>query len=193
MRGSVGFLFARNYGSDVPRPPSLFDPSAELTRSYQLMFFRGFFSGGPNSNRGYPLRGVSPHAYVPFISPEVEEQRLLTTCGGGLDCRSPVGGFSLWEASLEVRFDVAGPLAIATFCDASDVSPHTMDIRLDHPHLSCGAGGRYETPVGPIRLDIGYRIPGMQVIGGLTPDERVPQTFPFGIPIAVSVGIGEAF
>lgn len=193
MRGSVGFLFARNYGGAIRQAPSLFDATAELTRSYQLLFFRGFFSGGPNSNRGYPIRGIGPHAYVPFISPEIEEQRIQSSCGGGLDCRSPTGGFTMWEASLDLRFDVAGPLAIATFCDASDVSPHTTDIRLLHPHLSCGAGARYETPVGPIRFDVGYRIPGMQVIGGLTADERIPQTFPFGIPIAVSVGIGEAF
>jgi hypothetical protein len=25
------------------------------------MYFRGFFSGGPSSNRGVPLRGVAPH------------------------------------------------------------------------------------------------------------------------------------
>jgi hypothetical protein len=33
----------------------------------------------------------------------------------------------------------------------------------------------------------------LQVLGGLTPDERAPETFPLGIPIAVSLGIGEAF
>ncbi len=193
MRGSVGLLFPRNYGAEIDRPPSLFAPSAALTRSYQLTFFRGFFSGGPSSNRGYPLRGISPHAYVPFISPELEEQRVRSACGEGLDCRTPTGGFTLWEASVELRFDVAGPFAVTVFCDASDVSPRAANIRLTHPHLSCGAGGRYETPIGPVRLDVGYRIPGMQVLGGLTPDEREPQTFPLGIPIAISVGIGEAY
>ena len=73
------------------------------------------------------------------------------------------------------------------------MSPQTADIRLTHLHLSCGGGGRYDTPVGPIRLDIGYRIPGLQVLGGLTRDEREPKTFPFGIPIAVHIGIGEAY
>ena len=66
----------------------------------------------------------------------------------------------------------AGPLSVATFCDASDVSPQENDFRFGHLHLSCGGGGRYDTPAGPIRLDIGYRIPGLQVLGGLTPDER---------------------
>lgn len=193
MRASVGLLFPRNYGSNIENPRSVFEPSAERTRDFQLTFFRGFFSGGPTSNRGYPLRGVSPYDIVPFISPEIEVQRLRTACGGEYDCRTPTGGFTLWESSIEARFDVTGPLSIATFCDASDVSPQPNDIRLQHPHLSCGGGGRYDTPVGPVRLDVGYRIPGMQVLGGLTPDERAPQTFAFGIPIAVSLGIGEAF
>ncbi|HVJ91451.1 MAG TPA: BamA/TamA family outer membrane protein, partial [Labilithrix sp.] len=193
MRASVGFLFPRNYGSEISRPSSVFESSAARTRDYQLTFFRGFFSGGPTSNRGYPLRGVGPHDIVPFISPDVELQRLSMACSGEVDCRTPTGGFTLWEASLELRFDLAGPVSLATFCDASDVSPRTTNIRLSHLHLSCGGGVRYDTAVGPIRLDVGYRIPKLQVIGGLTQDERRPQTFPFGIPIAVSLGIGEAY
>lgn len=192
-RASVGLLFPKNYGRVVRARPSEFDESADRTRDYQLTFFRGFFSGGPTSNRGYPLRGVSPHDIVPFISPETEVQKLGTACTGDYDCRTPTGGFTLWEASAEFRININGPLSAATFCDASDVSPRTADIRLMHLHLSCGAGGRYDTPVGPIRLDIGYRIPGLQVIGGLTADERQPDTFAFGIPIAVSFGIGEAY
>lgn len=193
VRGSAGFLFPRNYGGVVRNPASNAPATEDRTRDYQLTFFRGFFSGGPTSNRGYPLRGVGPHDVVPFISPDIEVQRLSTTCGGDTDCRTPTGGFTLWEASTELRIAVTGPLSVATFCDASDVSPQTTDIRLTHLHLSCGAGGRYDTPVGPIRLDVGYRIPGMQVLGGLTPDERKPDTFPLGIPIAVSFGIGEAY
>jgi outer membrane protein assembly factor BamA len=194
MRGSFGLLLPRNYGDQVrTHSSSTFEGSEERTRDYQLTFFRGFFSGGPTSNRGYPLRGVGPHDIVPFISPDVEIQRLGIACSGEFDCRTPTGGFTLWEASTEVRFKVTGPLSAAIFCDGSDVSPQTTDIRLTHLHLSCGGGARYETPVGPVRLDIGYRIPGLQVIGGLTPDERKPQTFPLGIPIAVSLGIGEAY
>lgn len=193
-RASMGFLMARNYGGVVRGQDSVFENTEARTRDYQLTFFRGFFSGGPTSNRGYPLRGVGPHANVPFLSPEAEVARLSSFCGqGGEDCRTPTGGFTLWEASTELRFAVTGPLHAATFCDASDVSPREANIRLKHLHLSCGAGARYDTPVGPIRLDVGYRIPGMQVIGGLTREEREPQTFPLGIPIAVHIGIGEAY
>jgi hypothetical protein len=58
------------------------------------------------------------------------------------------------------------------------------------PHLSTGMGLRYATPIGPVRLDVGYRVPGMQAPD--LPDEGNPKTI-FGAPIAISLGIGEAF
>ncbi|HEY8075930.1 MAG TPA: BamA/TamA family outer membrane protein [Labilithrix sp.] len=190
-RASVGFLYPRNYGDVVRERPSTFETGADRTHDYQLTFFRGFFSGGPASNRGYAIRGVSPYDVVPFLNPAIEAQKINQGCGD--QCRTPTGGFTLWEASTEMRFHISGPLSVATFCDASDVSPQVSDIRLKHLHLSCGPGARYDTPVGPVRLDVGYRIQGLQVIGGRTPDEMEPPTFAFGIPIAVQIGIGEAY
>ena len=102
----------------------------------------------------------------------------------------------MWLASVEMRFDVAGPFGVATFCDAGDVSPTPFPqkdaFRFTHLHLSCGAGLRYDTPVGPIRLDVGYRVPGLQVIGPTDPTEGTQPLF-LGQPLALSFGIGEAF
>ncbi|RYZ62938.1 MAG: hypothetical protein EOP08_11680, partial [Proteobacteria bacterium] len=110
-------------------------------------------------------------------------------------CVTPTGGFTIWELSTELRFQITKPLSIATFCDASDVSRQTFDIRVKYLHLSCGAGVRYDTPVGPIRADLGVRIPGMQVLGGKVDGdgESTPNTFPLGLPMALAVGIGEAY
>ncbi len=194
-RVSVGLLAPQDYGSVVRNPPRTFGPATEsTTKDYQVTFFRGFVSGGPTSNRGYPIRGVGPYDLVPFLTPDIALAQLDASCSGSATdrCRSPTGGFTLWEASTEARVLIVGPLSAAAFCDASDVSPQVADIRLTHLHLSCGAGGRYDTPVGPVRLDVGYRIPGAQVLGGLTPDEREP-TLLFGAPIAVHIGIGEAY
>lgn len=197
-RGSIGLLQAQNYGGVVKNGPGGNQPATlSRTRDYQLTYFRGFFSGGPNSNRGYPLRGVGPQDIVPFLTPEIQAGVVNAECadpaGRATDrCKTPTGGFTLWEASAELRYTITGPLSVATFCDASDVSPHQNDFRFSHPHLSCGGGGRYDTPAGPIRLDVGYRIPGLQVLGGLTPDEREPDRL-FGIPIALQIGIGEAY
>jgi outer membrane protein insertion porin family/translocation and assembly module TamA len=115
-----------------------------------------------------------------------------------------VGGFTLWEFQNELNATIQGPLSGAVFCDMSDVSPHEGDIRLSHLHLSCGLGAAYDTPVGPIRLDIGYRIPPLQVLGFKNESDAqdpskggdrvngLPPTI-FGIPIAIAIGIGQAF
>ncbi|MDB5214680.1 MAG: outer membrane protein assembly factor YaeT precursor [Myxococcaceae bacterium] len=202
-RGTVGLIEAPNYGNVVetgPKNGNLGPDPAAATKDYQLTFFRGFFSGGPNGNRGYPIRGVGPYDIVPFLTPQTEAGQINAECRntstGALvvdeRCRSPTGGFTLFELSGELRYVVSGPLSVAAFCDSSDVSPRPNNLRFDHLHLSCGGGGRYDTPAGPIRLDVGYRIPGMQVLGGLTPDEREPDRL-LGIPIAVHIGIGEAY
>ncbi len=204
LRGTAGFLFAGNYGKTLTKsngmaPPD--DERAEWVRDIELFYLRGFFSGGPSSNRGYPLRGVGPHGIVPFFNPGVAAQQVADGCITGdinspsteARCAVPLGGQTLWETSLEVRVQIAGPFGGAVFCDASDVELDQVTFKFN-PHLSCGAGARYDTPIGPVRLDVGYRIPGMQVIGEKF-DVRT-QGDPgnvFGAPIAFSFGIGEAF
>jgi outer membrane protein insertion porin family/translocation and assembly module TamA len=218
LKAKVGFLFGDNYSNAVPGQSYQSDlasvrahesvvSSPALDRSLQLVYFRGFFSGGPSSNRGFPLRGVAPYGIIPFLSP-VTGSAQLTNCtsasqGKTIDvagCTIPLGGFSLWEASVETRFDVSGPLGIAVFCDTGDVSAQLFDLRLDHLHMSCGAGFRYQTPVGPVRLDVGYRIQPLQVLGFSSQNEAKNQdptegnpSEVFGAPIAIAFGIGEAF
>jgi outer membrane protein insertion porin family/translocation and assembly module TamA len=201
-RATVGFLFPMNYGDAAraanERAPGSADRAA-WTRDVELIYLRGFFSGGPSSNRGYPLRGVGPHGSVPFYNPGLPAHALAASCAVGSNeydlerCAVPLGGESLWEASIELRFPIHDPFGGAVFCDASDVSPYALSIRLDHPHLSCGLGLRYGTPIGPVRLDVGYRIPGAQLPAGTDPRvDSDPRTI-YGLPFAFALGIGEAF
>jgi outer membrane protein insertion porin family/translocation and assembly module TamA len=100
---------------------------------------------------------------------------------------------TLWEASAEVRFPILGPLTGAVFADTSDVARQKATFLFDYPHLSVGGGLRYDTPVGPLRFDIGYRVPGLQKIGGdLRAEEGDPGTI-FGLPLAYSLAVGESF
>jgi outer membrane protein insertion porin family/translocation and assembly module TamA len=205
-RGSLGFLFARNYGDIVDNhlaDPITPDNRAARTRDIQTVLFRGFTSGGPSSNRGFPIRGVAPHAIVPFLNPSTATQQAATNCdqiNADPKCAVPIGGFTLWEFSTELRFQLSGPLSAAIFWDMSDVSPHPTDIRLSYLHTSTGLGVRYDTPVGPIRLDIGYRIQPLQVLGYANEKDiyeqdktaGLPPTL-FGIPMALAFGIGEAY
>ena len=209
-RASVGLLYPRNYGDIVENHLTegvTTENRAERIRDIQIVFFRGFYSGGPSSNRGYPTRGIAPHGVVPFLNPATASQQVATRCDDPTAmnfnadlCAIPIGGFTLWEFSNELRFQISGPLSAAIFVDMSDVAPKPSDIRLTHMHLSSGVGARYDTPVGPIRLDLGYRIQPLQVLGFRSeedvgrqdPVEGVPPKL-FGIPMAIAFGIGEAY
>jgi outer membrane protein assembly factor BamA len=201
-RVSFGFLFPRDYGqtlnSGTPEgQKSINDPSAaDVVTDQEKLLLRAFYSGGASSNRGYPLRGVGPHGSVGFLIPTGQD------CSGSTPppaCIRPTGGFTLWEASTELRFPISGPVRAVVFADASDVTRNVGHIRFNVPHLSVGPGLRYMTPVGPLRLDIGYRVPGAQEIG----DSQLPATEGgndvgnlFNIkylPVALNIAIGEAF
>jgi outer membrane protein insertion porin family/translocation and assembly module TamA len=200
-RGSVGLLFAGNYGHTVESNALTGTAGPGVTRKdwvrdIQLMFMRGFFSGGTGSNRGYAQREIGPHGVVPFynhgqtVNPAVD----CAPDSGTYDpavCDLPLGGFTLWEGGVELRFPLAGALTGAVFSDASDVSARRLSFRWNRPHLSVGFGLRYDTPVGPVRFDLGFRVPGMQAPADAA-DEGVPATI-FGAPLAASFGIGESY
>jgi len=202
-RGTVGFLFAQNYGDTIARDALTGNPGAAShgtwVRDLQLMYLRGFFGGGPGSNRGYGQREIGPHGAVPFYNPGQSSLDPNASCSGvqtpssgpqPADCDLPLGGFSLWEASAELRFPLLGPLRGAVFADTGDVSPYQLSLRWDRPHLSAGLGLRYATPIGPVRFDVGYRVPGLQAPPSA--DESPPAEL-FGLPMAISIGIGEPF
>ena len=196
-RLTMGFLIPRGYGSTLKSGSTSSDPTNPyFVNDQEKLLLRAFYSGGPNSNRGYPLRGVGPHGAVGFLVPTGVD---CVTYPSTPTCIRPLGGFTLWEASLELRFPLSGSLSAVTFADASDVTRDVGHIRFNVPHLSVGPGLRYMTPVGPLRLDIGYRVPGAQHFGehNLTAEEGsgdVGNLFGLSwLPVAINIAIGEAF
>lgn len=196
VRASTGLLFPDNYGDTLVSNALTGTPGPYSERTWvrdiQLLFLRGFFAGGPGSNRGYATREIGPHGVVPFYNPGQSSEAVAAACASSEpeSCDLPLGGLSMWTATVELRYPIAGALSGAVFTDAADVSPYRADLRLDRPHLSAGLGLRYDTPVGPVRLDAGYRIPGLQSEDSA--DEGAPAEL-MGLPVAVSLGIGESF
>ncbi len=199
LRATMGLLLPANYGDSLHlAPPGEAPPGVDRAtwiRDIQLVYFRGFFSGGPSSNRGYPIYGVGPHGPVPFFTPSIAVRQIRSECIPGTAtydpqrCALPLGGLTLWETSAELRYPLSAKFEEATFCDASDVQVGRAVYRFDQPHLSCGLGLRYETPAGPIRFDVAYRIPGLNPGRG---DPDYPGDI-FGAPLGVAFGIGEAY
>ena len=96
--------------------------------------FERFFSGGEKSVRGYGRRRLGP----------------LSTNG------DPLGGLSLLEGSLELRRPIWKELNGAVFLDFGQVSKRSFDIPVGDLRFSAGVGVSYATPVGPLRLDVGF-------------------------------------
>lgn len=98
------------------------------------------FGGGPQSNRGYGYKRMSPLV-------ESKSRRLPV----------PVGGYSLWEVNLEARRPIAENIDIVGFTDFGRVSEKTGEFNFD-ANISPGLGLRVKTPFAPLRLDVGYRL-----------------------------------
>jgi len=101
-------------------------------KNYPL--FERFFAGGQSSVRGYGRRRLGP------LNSDDE----------------PLGGLSLIEGSVEVRRPVWRELGGALFIDFGQVSLKSFDIPVNDLQFSTGFGLSYTTPVGPLRLDIGF-------------------------------------
>jgi outer membrane protein assembly complex protein YaeT len=98
-------------------------------------FYRRFFLGGSSSIRGWGRFDVSP-----------------------LVEGFPVGGLTMLEGSSEVRVPLRGKLGAAAFFDFGNVWRESRNFDLGDLRYAVGPGLRYQTPIGPARLDVGYQL-----------------------------------
>lgn len=69
----------------------------------------------------------------------------------------PLGGTSVIEGSVEYRFPIWRALSGAAFVDGALVGEASLkDIARGTGAITPGAGIRYKSPVGPIRVDVGF-------------------------------------
>jgi len=73
----------------------------------------------------------------------------------------PLGGTSVLEGNVEYRFPIWRALGGAAFVDAAFVgSAGLLQLASGDGAVTPGLGIRYKSPVGPIRVDVGYN-PGI--------------------------------
>jgi outer membrane protein assembly complex protein YaeT len=114
-----------------------------------------FFAGGPGSVRGFALNRLGPLD----------------------DNGDPIGGNSLIEGSVELRFPIVGALGGALFVDFGNVFRDSFTYKFDNLRYTVGPGIRYNTPIGPLRFDVGIIV-----------DPRADEDFG-----RVELSIGQAF
>jgi outer membrane protein insertion porin family/translocation and assembly module TamA len=129
----------------------------------KVPFAKKYFLGGATSIRGWGRYEVSPLS------------------GSGL----PIGGNSMLAFSEELRATLRGKLGGVLFFDAGNVWANLADVKFNALRYAVGPGLRYQTPIGPIRFDVGYQlnpIPDLLINGS-------PQTRRFRLHFS----IGQAF
>jgi outer membrane protein assembly complex protein YaeT len=125
------------------------DP-AEGNPDVFLPFFKRYFLGGASNLRGWGRFQVSP-----------------------LSAGLPIGGTTFLNFSTEARFPVWSKLGGVIFLDGGNVWENAWDFNLGDMRYDIGPGLRYATPIGPLRVDVGYQlnpIPGLIIDG--KPEER---------------------
>jgi outer membrane protein assembly factor BamA len=133
-----------------------------------------FYAGGATSVRGYGENQLGPRILT--VSPEVlrepngdagagctEDTIANGTCDPNLAPADafvprPLGGTAVLEANAEYRFGLWRELRGAVFVDAGIVGGReAARVGEGAWAITPGIGARYATPVGPIRVDLGYR------------------------------------
>jgi translocation and assembly module TamA len=121
---------------------------------FELPPDKRFYAGGTGTVRGYKYQSVGPQ----------------------FPDRKPQGGTGVSAGTVEFRQRILDSFGVAVFADAGQVaangSPFSGTWR-----VGAGAGARYYTPIGPIRLDVAV------------PLNRQPG----GDSVELYIGIGQAF
>jgi outer membrane protein insertion porin family len=89
-----------------------------------------FYSGGSSSVRGWRRSELGPHLG-----------------------KTPIGGQSLLEGSVESRLKIYKSFGAALFVDFGNIWATSLTYKLETIRFATGFGLRYDTPIGPIRID----------------------------------------
>ncbi len=95
-----------------------------------------FFLGGRTSVRGFAENSIGPRGVA----------------------GNPVGGDLLFSANTELRFPLIWGLGAAAFVDGGGLYLRERVISIEEFRKSAGPGLRYQTPIGAISLDYGFKL-----------------------------------
>lgn len=114
-----------------------------------------FYAGGANSVRGFSQNELGPIVRVVerFDSSMTSDGQVVVDT---LTRSSPSGGAAVILANAELRFPLSRRLSGALFVDAGKVFERDGDGAMPGLRVTPGVGMRLASPIGPIRLDVGF-------------------------------------
>lgn len=141
-----------------------------------------FYAGGSQSVRGYGESQLGPRVLtIPANLLQSNDssaacQTDIVRCNPNLSKHRdftprPLGGNRLIEASVEFRFPVYGDFLGAVFVDGAYLSQNTSPaLPKSKAAVTPGFGVRYNSPVGPVRVDVGINPGTSEVLPVVTQD-----------------------
>ena len=137
--------------------PAPADRPPAVTSSLSLPISERFFAGGNTTVRGFALDRLG---------------HPRTVTGGTIDQDGfPQGGNALLILNSELRVRVTPAIGVVTFLDAGNVYDRVEHVSLGRIRSGAGFGVRYNSPVGPLGFDIGFKLGERHFFG----DEANPQ------------------
>jgi len=139
-----------------------------------------FFAGGDTTNRGFALdtlgvRHLPPNPYTDTIDQD----------------GFPIGGDATVIVNGELRVPVRGGLSVVGFVDTGNVFQSVSQVNLGELRSAVGFGVRYQSPFGPLRVDLGFKTHVNQIACALSPGESAQTCFE-SRP-ALHISFGQAF
>ncbi len=143
-RAAVGLADGFPYDTTIQNP----DGTTEVTTLEDLPASERFFAGGGSTIRGFGLD-------------EVGAPNTISSTG------FPNGGNAvlILNAELRIPVPVFKGLGVAAFVDGGNVFRRATEFDLGELRGSYGLGLRYRSPIGPLSLDVGFKM-DRRVIGG---------------------------
>jgi outer membrane protein insertion porin family len=140
LKGFGQYVQYQPLGGDQVLAASLRIGAIERLGEQPVSLAERFFAGGRTSHRAY-------------------DRDVLGIPGETLDGNGqPVGGGGLLLLNLDYRFPIAGAFGGAIFADGGNVWRDYVDIDPAGFKWGVGLGLRYLSPVGPLRLEWGFKL-----------------------------------
>ena len=105
-----------------------------------------FFAGGDTTNRGFPLDQLGVRHFPSQLGDTID--------GNGF----AIGGNGVMLLMSELRAHVKGGFGVVGFVDTGNVFARVADIEIAEFRTSIGGGIRYKSPIGPLRVDLGFKV-----------------------------------
>lgn len=136
---------SEEWGTFVLSPGARYDYGIGYGDQRELPLFERYFPGGINSIRGFEILSLGP-------------RNDITDSAGRLIRRDRIGGSQQFISNNEFIFPIVESLGLrgVMFFDAGNAFSAAQGFDFDEIRLSTGGGIRWMSPIGPLRIELGF-------------------------------------